>query len=165
MDIAARLIRFEHDIVFLRQGAMPKHLLIEKFKQLPRCVLLATRSFWEGVDVRGADLRCLIIDKLPFANPENPMVQAQLESINAGGGNGFSQYSLPEAAISLKQGFGRLIRSRDDHGAVLILDDRIVRKRYGRFLRESLPDVPFVKGAWDDVERALRSFYEGRPTR
>jgi ATP-dependent DNA helicase DinG len=120
---------------------------------------LGTASFWEGVDVPGHPLRGLIIQKLPFRVPTEPVTAARLESIERRGGDSFASFMLPQAALRLKQGFGRLIRSRDDHGAVLLLDDRITRKKYGRYLRESLPPAPFVKGPWGEVRGRLREFY------
>jgi len=139
LRLAASLLDQEYDIVYLTQGALPKKLLLEKFRSLPRCVLLATQSFWEGVDVRGANLRCLIIDKLPFARPDDPLVQAQIRFIESSGGNGFIEYALPEAAISLKQGFGRLIRQESDRGLFIIGDARIRTRAYGDILISSLP--------------------------
>ncbi len=121
---------------------------------------MGTSSFWEGVDVPGDPLRGLIIQKLPFRVPSEPITAARMEAIKLAGGDPFHDFMLPHAALRLKQGFGRLIRSRTDRGAVLILDDRIVSKRYGRYLRESLPDAPFVKGAWTDVRRRVAAFYD-----
>jgi ATP-dependent DNA helicase DinG len=126
-----------------------------------RGILLGTTSFWEGVDVPGDPLRGLVIQKLPFRVPTEPITAARMEAVERAGGDAFQQYMLPHAALRLKQGFGRLIRSRSDRGAVLLLDDRIVAKRYGRYLRDSLPDAPFIKGAWSDVRRRLQAFYEG----
>jgi ATP-dependent DNA helicase DinG len=126
-------------------------------------VLLGTASFWEGVDVPGEPLRGLVIQKLPFRVPTEPIIAARLEAIEEAGGDPFQQYLLPLAALRLKQGFGRLIRSRSDRGAVLLLDDRFVRKRYGRYLRDSLPPAPLVEGPWEEVARAVGSFYGARP--
>ena len=133
--------------------------LIEQFKEDKSSVLFGTDSFWTGVDVPGDPLRGLIIQKLPFRVPTEPITAARMEAIERAGGDPFHDFMLPHAALRLKQGFGRLIRSRTDRGAVLILDDRIVSKRYGRYLRESLPDAPFVKGAWTDVRRKVAAFY------
>ncbi len=133
--------------------------LVESFVQSGSGVLLGTSSFWEGVDVPGRPLRGLIIQRLPFRVPTEPVTAARMEAIEAAGGNPFWDYTLPLAALRLKQGFGRLIRHRDDRGAVLLLDDRIVRKRYGRYLRDSLPEAPLVKGPWHEVVAALRRFY------
>ncbi|MCH7562886.1 MAG: DEAD/DEAH box helicase family protein [Gemmatimonadetes bacterium] len=133
--------------------------LVDSFVQSGSGVLLGTSSFWEGVDVPGRPLRGLIIQRLPFRVPTEPVTAARMEAIEAAGGNAFWDFTLPLAALRLKQGFGRLIRHRDDRGAVLLLDDRIVRKRYGRYLRDSLPEMPLVKGPWHDVVEALRRFY------
>jgi ATP-dependent DNA helicase DinG len=132
---------------------------LDRFTKAGRGILLGTSSFWEGVDVPGDPLRGLIIQKLPFRVPTEPITAARMEAIERANGDPFHDFMLPHAALRLKQGFGRLIRSRTDRGAVLILDDRIVSKRYGRYLRESLPDAPFVKGAWTDVRRKVAAFY------
>ena len=124
-------------------------------------ILLGTSSFWEGVDVPGDPLRALVIQKLPFRVPTEPVTAARVEALEARGGNAFWGYMLPLAALRLKQGFGRLVRHREDRGAVVLLDDRILRKRYGRYLIDSLPGAPIVKGTWDDVERSVRRFYQG----
>jgi ATP-dependent DNA helicase DinG len=100
-----------------------------------------------------------VIQKLPFRVPTEPITAARMEALELRGEDAFQGFMLPHAALRLKQGFGRLIRSKLDRGAVLVLDDRIVSKRYGRYLRESLPDAPLVKGPWDDVRRRLHAFY------
>jgi ATP-dependent DNA helicase DinG len=141
------------------QGEDDRHRLLQRFVEHGRGILLGTTSFWEGVDVPGDPLRGLIIQKLPFRVPTEPITAARMEAVERAGGDAFQQYMLPHAALRLKQGFGRLIRSRTDRGAVLILDDRIVSKRYGRYLRDSLPDAPLIKGAWSDVRRRLGAFY------
>ena len=133
--------------------------LLESFVGSGSGLLLGTTSFWEGVDVPGRPLRGLVIQRLPFRVPTEPVTAARMEAIEARGGNPFWDFTLPLAALRLKQGFGRLIRHRDDRGAVVLLDDRIVRKRYGRYLRDSLPDAPFVKGPWHEVVMALEEFY------
>ncbi len=120
----------------LRQGEMPNGRLVQTFKQEKNAVLFGTQSFWEGVDVPGADLRLVIIDRLPFAVPDSPLHKARVEEITAGGGDWFGDFALPQAQLRLKQGFGRLIRTGEDRGVVAILDTRLVRKAYGeRFLR------------------------------
>ena len=102
-------------------------------------MLFATSSFWQGVDVQGEQLSCVIIDRLPFAVPSDPVVAARVKSIDAEGGNAFFQYQVPAAVITLKQGFGRLIRSLHDRGLLVLLDNRILKKQYGRVFVESLP--------------------------
>jgi ATP-dependent DNA helicase DinG len=141
------------------QGEEDRFRLLERFVAAHHAVLLGTSSFWEGVDVPGDPLRALVIQKLPFRVPTEPITAARMEALERRGEDPFQGYMLPHAALRLKQGFGRLIRSRLDRGAVVVLDDRLVSKRYGRHLRDSLPDAPLVKGPWDDVRRRLEAFY------
>jgi ATP-dependent DNA helicase DinG len=143
------------------QGEADRHRLLERFVSDGRGVLLGTASFWEGVDVPGDPLRGIVIQKIPFRVPTEPVTAARMEAMERRGVDPFQAFMLPHAALRLKQGFGRLVRSRTDRGAVVILDDRIVTKRYGRYLLQTLPRAPLVKGAWVDVERRLRAFYEG----
>jgi ATP-dependent DNA helicase DinG len=124
----------------LLQGDAPKSALLEEFRLTPHCVLFATSSFWQGVDVQGEQLSCVIIDRLPFAVPSDPVVAARVKAIDADGGNAFFQYQVPAAVIKLKQGFGRLIRSLHDRGLLALLDNRILKKQYGRVFVESLPN-------------------------
>jgi len=142
----------EIDFPTLMQGTGPNHALIEEFKRTPNCVLFATSSFWQGVDVPGDQLSCVIIDRLPFAVPSDPVVDARVRAIRESGGNPFFDYQVPEAAITLKQGFGRLIRSRTDRGLLALLDNRITGKQYGQIFFDSLPDYGFTMEA-DGVER------------
>ncbi|HZU81574.1 MAG TPA: ATP-dependent DNA helicase, partial [Polyangiaceae bacterium] len=152
----ARLQRMV-DLPLMMQGERPKHALLSRFRASGRAVLVATMSFWEGVDVPGWALRLVVLDKIPFAPPTDPVVAARCARIDRGGGSGFAQYSVPSAAMALKQGFGRLIRTQRDAGIVAILDARIVRRGYGRALLASLPPARRVRALgelrsfWDDV--------------
>jgi len=137
-DVYQRLLG-EIDFPMLLQGDAPKSALLEEFRLTPNAVLFATSSFWQGVDVQGEQLSCVIIDRLPFAVPSDPVVAARVKSIDAEGGNAFFQYQVPAAVITLKQGFGRLIRSLHDRGLLALLDNRILKKAYGRMFIESLP--------------------------
>ncbi len=121
------------------QGSMSKNGLLDQFKKTPNAVLFATSSFWQGVDVRGDQLSCVIIDKLPFAVPSDPIVAARTKFIDANGGKSFFEYSVPNAVITLKQGIGRLIRSKTDKGVIALLDPRLKTKSYGRDFLNSLP--------------------------
>ena len=138
-DIYQRLLG-EVEFPMLRQGDAPKSALLEEFRLTPNAVLFATSSFWQGVDVQGDQLSCVIIDRLPFAVPSDPVVAARVKAIDADGGNAFFQYQVPAAVITLKQGFGRLIRSLHDRGLLVLLDNRILKKQYGRTFVESLPN-------------------------
>jgi ATP-dependent DNA helicase DinG len=146
----------------MMQGERPKHMLLSKFRTSGKAVLVATMSFWEGVDVPGWALRLVILDKIPFAPPDDPVIAARCARMDRDGGNGFTQYSVPSAAMTLKQGFGRLIRSQKDAGIVSILDRRIVKKGYGKSLLASLPparrvnDLDELKAFWKEVAPSLR---------
>ena len=128
------------DFPMLKQGDAPKSALLEEFRITPHAVLFGTSSFWQGVDVQGEQLSCVIIDRLPFAVPSDPVVAARVKAIDAAGGNAFFEYQVPSAVITLKQGFGRLIRSLHDRGLLALLDNRILKKQYGKVFVESLPN-------------------------
>jgi ATP-dependent DNA helicase DinG len=134
------------------QGEAPRERLLEEFRADGNGVLLGTASFWEGVDVKGEALRLVIIEKLPFASPEDPLVRARIEHLTASGGNAFLDYQLPEAALALKQGAGRLIRSEDDYGVVVVCDPRLLGRGYGRVFLEALPPMSVTQ----DPREALR---------
>jgi ATP-dependent DNA helicase DinG len=138
-DVHQRLLG-ELNFPMLLQGDAPKSALLEEFRLTPNAVLFATSSFWQGVDVQGEQLSCVIIDRLPFAVPTDPVVAARVKAVDADGGNAFFQYQVPAAVITLKQGFGRLIRSLHDRGLLVLLDNRILKKQYGRVFIESLPN-------------------------
>jgi ATP-dependent DNA helicase DinG len=133
----------DHDMNLLVQGAgAPRGKLLEQFKTAPRSVLFGTDSFWMGVDVPGEALSNVIITRLPFAVPDHPLIEAKLELVEKRGGDPFTEFSLPEAILKLRQGAGRLIRTKSDHGIVVILDNRIVTKPYGRAFLQALPKCP-----------------------
>ena len=129
------------------QGEAPRERLLQEFRADGNAVLLGTASFWEGVDVKGEALRLVVIDKLPFAPPDDPMVRARIEHLTASGGNAFRDYQLPEAALALKQGVGRLIRSEDDYGVVAICDPRMLGRAYGRIFLAALPAMTVTQDA------------------
>lgn len=141
------------------QGEADRSALLRGFTRSGAAVLLGTASFWEGVDVPGWPLRALVIHKLPFRVPTEPMTEARVEAMEGRGENAFRDFMVPDAAMRLKQGVGRLIRSRTDRGAVLILDDRLLAKRYGRHLLDALPPMPLVRGRWAEVRGRVENFY------
>ena len=132
------------DYPVLVQGSAPRSVLLRQFRSLGNAVLLATSSFWQGVDVVGEALSCVIVDKLPFASPAEPVTAARIEAINARGESAFDQYQLPLAILTLAQGLGRLIRHRQDRGVLAVLDPRIRSKGYGARFLEALPPAPVV---------------------
>jgi ATP-dependent DNA helicase DinG len=135
---------FRERYPLLVQGEGPRESLLARFRELGNAVLLGTASFWEGVDVRGHALTLVVIDKLPFAAPEDPLLKARLEGIRRRGGNPFQEFQLPQAVLALKQGFGRLIRDREDFGVVMLCDPRLMSRGYGRTFIASLPPAPVV---------------------
>lgn len=143
----------------LVHGEEQRDVLLQRFRDAGRAVLLGTATFWEGIDVPGDALRALLLAKLPFRVPSEPMVAAQCEAIEARGGNSFVEYMLPHASLRLKQGFGRLIRSASDRGVVLLADPRVVTKRYGRGLLQGLPPARQLVGPWGTLEGEVFRFY------
>jgi ATP-dependent DNA helicase DinG len=139
------------------QGSTSKGELLKKFRSTPNAVLFATSSFWQGVDVRGEQLSCVIIDKLPFAVPSDPVVAARQRNIDEQGGSSFYEYSVPQAVISLKQGLGRLIRSTTDRGVLAVLDPRLRTKMYGKTFLQSLPPCRITS----DIQDLPRVFERG----
>ena len=138
----------------LLQGSVPRHVLLQQFRETPNAVLFGTSSFWQGVDVQGEQLSCVIIDKLPFAVPTDPIMKARTDAIAAAGGNAFNDLQVPQAVLALKQGFGRLIRSLSDRGVLMLLDPRIRTTRYGATFLDSLP--PYRRT--DDIIEVERFF-------
>ena len=149
----------------LVHGDETRDTLLQRFRDAGRAILLGTASFWEGVDVPGDPLRALLIAKLPFRVPTEPITAAQCEAIAARGGDPFLEYMLPHASLRLKQGFGRLIRSSTDRGAVIITDSRIVTKRYGREMLEGLPPARRIIGRWNDIAEEVRQFFNTRQSK
>jgi ATP-dependent DNA helicase DinG len=144
----------------LVQGEGPREQLLARFRESGRAVLLGTASFWEGVDVQGSALRLVVIDKLPFAPPDDPIVRARVQHLKATGGQPFRDYQLPEAAMALKQGVGRLIRSEADRGVVVICDPRLVSRGYGRSMLACLPPMPITRDPQEAIGRLRRQAAE-----
>ncbi len=144
MNELARRLRsslLERGLPILVQGEQPKNVQLDRFRAAGNAVLFATQSFWEGVDVPGQALRLVVIDKLPFEVPSDPLVEARCTRIEANEGSAFMDYLVPSAALALKQGFGRLVRTARDRGIVALLDSRVRTKGYGKVLLRSLPDA------------------------
>jgi ATP-dependent DNA helicase DinG len=145
MELVFQKMRGRLTFPLLIQGSKPKRRLLDEFRENRGAVLFATSSFWEGVDVQGEALSCVIIDRLPFAPPNDPIVAARLEKLKGQGEEHFFSYQVPMAVIALKQGLGRLIRTRSDRGVLCILDLRIVTRGYGRIFRQSLYESPICR--------------------
>jgi ATP-dependent DNA helicase DinG len=143
----------------LVHGDETRDLLLSRFRDAGKAILVGTASFWEGVDVPGDALRALLIAKLPFRVPSEPITAANCEAIDARGGDSFREYMLPHAALRLKQGFGRLVRTSADRGVVVIADPRVVTKGYGKGLLEGLPPARRIIGKWADLLGTVRDFY------
>jgi ATP-dependent DNA helicase DinG len=147
------------DYPILLHGTAPRKVLLEQFRETPNAVLFGTSSFWQGVDVQGEALSCVIIDRLPFAVPSDPVVQARMKAIEENGGKPFFDYQVPSAVLTLKQGFGRLIRSLEDRGVLVLLDPRIKRQRYGQTFLDSLPPYRVTQNIAD-----VEAFFEKKTT-
>ncbi len=155
LNLAEELLRERLEYPLLVQGEVPRSVLLERFRAAGNAVLLGTSSFWEGVDVRGEALSCVIIDKLPFAAPDDPVLQARGRAMEEAGRNPFMEYQLPAAVIALKQGAGRLIRDESDHGVLVLCDPRLLKRGYGKTFLDSLPPMPRTR-ALADVERFFK---------
>jgi ATP-dependent DNA helicase DinG len=148
------------DWPILLHGTAPRKALLDEFRATPNSVLFGTSSFWQGVDVQGEALSCVIIDRLPFAVPNDPVVQARMKAIEDAGGKPFFEYQVPEAVLTLKQGFGRLIRSLEDRGVLVLLDPRIRRQRYGQTFLASLPPYRMTTDITD-----VQKFFDQNPNK
>jgi ATP-dependent DNA helicase DinG len=144
MEMIYRYLQPRLQFPLFVQGEKTRSGLLDAFRKTPNAVLFATASFWQGVDVQGEQLSCVVIDKLPFSVPSDPVVAARIRHLNETGGNAFYDYQIPEAIILLKQGLGRLIRSRTDRGILALLDKRILTRSYGRTFLNSLPPAPLT---------------------
>lgn len=151
---------FLNDYVLIAQGitSSSRTRLTRNFQRFEKAILLGTSSFWEGVDIPGEDLSCLIIVRLPFSPPDEPLTEAKCRLIEKRGGNPFYEYSLPEAVLRFKQGFGRLIRSETDKGIIVIFDKRIITAKYGKFFLESIPKISIKNGTINDLVKIIQSW-------
>lgn len=157
LNMAAEILPAKIDYPLLVQGSAPKRELLQRFREHGNAVLLGTSSFWEGVDVKGEALSCVIIDKLPFAAPDDPVLQARGRALEAQGRNAFMEYQLPQSVIALKQGAGRLIRDESDSGVLMLCDPRLLGKGYGKIFLASLPPMPKTRELQD-----VKHFFEAR---
>jgi ATP-dependent DNA helicase DinG len=139
------------DVGILCQGEMPAYRLVEQFKAIPKVVLFGTASFWQGIDIPGDALQCVVIAKLPFAVPDEPIIEARMERLK----NPFREFQIPQATLLFRQGFGRLIRTKTDRGAVAVLDSRIMTKNYGRSFLKSIPKCRIT-----DEREEFRKFFD-----
>jgi ATP-dependent DNA helicase DinG len=155
---AADFLRGRMDFPLLVQGTGSRSELLERFRALGNAVLLGSQSFWEGVDVRGEALSVVVIDKLPFAPPDDPVLAARIEGLRSRGGNPFNDLQLPQAVLQLKQGAGRLIRDETDRGVLMLCDPRLVTRSYGRRILHSLPPMRRTRELAD-----VQGFFAGAP--
>jgi len=162
LNLVSQILKDNIPYTIYRQGDAPRSILLDAFRRDIQSILLATGSFWQGVDVPGEALSCLIIDKLPFDSPQEPLVAARIEAIREQGGNPFMEYQLPSAIISLKQGLGRLIRKTSDRGILSVLDVRIMTSRYGKLFLESLPRIP-ISHNLSDISRFFKGEVKCHP--
>jgi ATP-dependent DNA helicase DinG len=143
----------------LVHGEDSRQALLRRFMDAGSAVLLGTASFWEGVDVPGDPLRALLLAKLPFRVPTEPLVAARCERVERAGGDAFNEYMLPDAALRLKQGFGRLIRTASDRGAVVLMDPRVLSRQYGAILLDTLPPARRIVGPWSELRPELERLF------
>ncbi len=156
LNQAAEILKTRLDYPLLVQGSRPKSVLLEQFKQAGNAVLLGTSSFWEGVDVRGNTLSCVIIYKLPISSPHDPVMKARLHAMEKQGKNPFFEYQIPRAVIALRQGIGRLIRDINDRGILLLCDPRLLKRSYGQIFLDSVPPMKRTRDI-EDVKKFFRN--------